>query len=308
MMETPQRTAIYDCKSTDSRRWGAFDLRAGDIIVSTPPKSGTTWMQALCAFLIHGTGLNWPLSELSPWLDMKMRDFREIKAIFETQTHRRIIKTHTPLDGVTYREDCLYLTCFRRPIDVHFSVRDHFANRADKMSRRFIPEDPRAGFEIFLHGLNGDRGGIGVATLESVCHHLQSVWRWRNLPNVHLFHYADLSADLPAETSRLADALGVPVDEAETAEIAAAASFDAMKQRSAMFAPEAGMGFFKDEAAFFRKGGTERWRGHLTEADLAAYAARLADLLPADQRLWLERGVRGSRGSVHNLAELQTQV
>ena len=36
----------------DSIRWQRFSARAGDIIISTPPKSGTTWMQMICALLI----------------------------------------------------------------------------------------------------------------------------------------------------------------------------------------------------------------------------------------------------------------
>ena len=33
-------------------RWQTFSARAGDIIISSPPKCGTTWMQTMCALLI----------------------------------------------------------------------------------------------------------------------------------------------------------------------------------------------------------------------------------------------------------------
>lgn len=45
--EPPRRT--YTDAVTDSTRWAAFVPREGDIVVSTPPKSGTTWTQGILA-------------------------------------------------------------------------------------------------------------------------------------------------------------------------------------------------------------------------------------------------------------------
>ena len=36
----------------DNARWDHLELRADDIIISTPAKCGTTWMQMMCALLI----------------------------------------------------------------------------------------------------------------------------------------------------------------------------------------------------------------------------------------------------------------
>ena len=36
----------------DSDRWRGFVFRSGDIVISTPPKCGTTWMQMICALLV----------------------------------------------------------------------------------------------------------------------------------------------------------------------------------------------------------------------------------------------------------------
>ena len=45
-------------------------LRDGDIVISTRSKSGTTWLQMICALLVFQTpDLPAPLGELSPWLD-----------------------------------------------------------------------------------------------------------------------------------------------------------------------------------------------------------------------------------------------
>jgi hypothetical protein len=39
----------YEATVYDSNRWDGFELRRGDIIISTPPKCGTTWAQMICA-------------------------------------------------------------------------------------------------------------------------------------------------------------------------------------------------------------------------------------------------------------------
>ena len=48
----PQRTHRYKNMMVDSGRWDSFKPRDGDIIISTPPKAGTTWTQMICALLI----------------------------------------------------------------------------------------------------------------------------------------------------------------------------------------------------------------------------------------------------------------
>ena len=37
---------------TDSRRWSCYTPRASDIVISTYPKCGTTWMQRIVGALV----------------------------------------------------------------------------------------------------------------------------------------------------------------------------------------------------------------------------------------------------------------
>ena len=51
----------------DSGRWDGFAFRSGDIVISTPPKCGTTWTQMLCALLVFdGPAFPAPLEQMSP--------------------------------------------------------------------------------------------------------------------------------------------------------------------------------------------------------------------------------------------------
>ena len=58
----------------DSARWDGFEFRPDDIVISTPPKCGTTWTQMICALLVfQTTDVRPPLDVISPWLDMHDR-------------------------------------------------------------------------------------------------------------------------------------------------------------------------------------------------------------------------------------------
>src|SRR5215213_2268525 len=113
----------------DSGRWDGFAFRPGDVVISTPPKCGTTWTQMLCALLIFdGPTFPAPLEEVSPWLDVCTRPLTEVTAALAAQTHRRFIKTHTPLDGLPLHPDATYLVVGRDPRDVAISFEHHLAN------------------------------------------------------------------------------------------------------------------------------------------------------------------------------------
>jgi aryl sulfotransferase len=92
---TPVR---YQSPDEDSARWLGFPFRDGDIVISTRSKTGTTWVQAICALLIFQTPeLPAPLAQLSPWLDHLIEPREQVYDRLAGQRHRRFIKTHTPL-------------------------------------------------------------------------------------------------------------------------------------------------------------------------------------------------------------------
>src|SRR5918998_5505162 len=129
MVDTQAPRTRYRSIVADSGRWDGFAFRPGDVVISTPPKSGTTWTQMLCALLIFdGPDFPAPLEQMSPWLDMSIRPLGEVTAALAAQTHRRFIKTHTPLDGLPLHPDVTYLVVGRDPRDVMISWEHHDAN------------------------------------------------------------------------------------------------------------------------------------------------------------------------------------
>ena len=113
----------YTSPEEDSGRWQDFKFRKGDIVVSARSKHGTTWIQTILLLLIHQqTDLPLPLPELSPWLDHLVDPVDTVVARLENQTHRRVIKTHTPLDGLPFDDRVTYVVPARHPLDAAVSL------------------------------------------------------------------------------------------------------------------------------------------------------------------------------------------
>lgn len=293
----------------DNARWDEVPLRDDDIVVATPAKTGTTWLQTICVMLVLGPP-PWqrPLGEISPWLDMTIEPITEVASRLEAQTHRRVIKSHTPLDGLPTRPGLRYLVIGRDPRDVALSWGRHFNNidleRAVELRFRAVGaddldelgidpseppsqvDDPVAQFRQFVD--NADLA-IQGGSLRGFAHTIRQAWDARNEDDVLLLHYADLRADLPTQLRRIADFLDVDLDEHRIPTLVEAAGFDAMRSNAGHFAPAAEADIWQDTDAFFRRGQLGGWR-ELPEDLLQHYEHRAAQLLPTDLRRWLERG------------------
>jgi hypothetical protein len=91
--------------------------------------------------------------------------------------------------------------------------------------------------------------------------------------------------------ARLARALEIEADAEMLARVVAATGFAEMKARASDYAPGGGTGFWEEDAAFFDSGGTGKWAGVLSDAQVQAYRVRMAELVPAAaRRRWLEEG------------------
>ncbi len=294
----------------DSSRWDAVELRDGDVIVSTPSKSGTTWTQVIVDLLLHGTdpaahGIAEPLQVRSPWVDMRTQPLDELVARLGAQTHRRIMKTHTPLDGVPIRAGVTMLCTFRHPFDVVLSDRDHSANAERARVREVLlaagadpddpalagpepPEDPAEHLRWFLDAASPPRGS-GPDTLADLANQVLAAWERRDDPDVHLLHYEDLWDDLDGSMRAIAAVLGVDPDPSTWADLVEAATLDAMRARASDVVPEAHRGFWRSDVGFLAHGGRRDW-SHLVDDDVVDHLRnRTTELVGADAADWLLR-------------------
>jgi len=286
----------YTSPDEDSARWWNFAFRPGDIVVSTRSKSGTTWVQMICLLLVYGTpDLPDRLGALSPWLDHLVRSEAEVFARLEAQRHRRVIKTHTPLDGVPLDERATYVVVARHPLDVAVSLYHH----GDNIDRRRMaeltgypetPRPPRPPLHEWLLGFIDWEGDARewLDTLPGAMRHLSDAWGRRHDRNVVLVHYDDLLADLDGAMRGLAARLGIAVDEGPWPALVDAATFEAMRKPSRASSPDT-LGVLKDPAAFFRHGVSGEGPALLSAGELARYHERVATMAPADMLAWLHR-------------------
>jgi aryl sulfotransferase len=286
----PRRSRIYAGPLTDPHNWSNFEFRADDIIVATPSKCGTTWIQSIIAMLIFGRpGMDKKIGEISPWLDCAFKNRDEIARQVQAQTHRRCIKSHTPLDGLPYDPSCTYVSIYRHPMDAHFSMRTHVENMVvDLLGDRF-PDDISEGFRMFVQDPSPD-GDADSMTLECFVHHYKTFRDWAHLPNVHMFHYAELSRDLAGQIAKMALKLGYDHDQKTLASITEGARFETMKANAKRIGNSAGPSIFRDKAEFFSTGSSNKWETQLSADEVKMYQDRIAELLPPAQVHWLENG------------------
>jgi hypothetical protein len=291
----------YQPPGEDSGRWLGFPFRAGDIVISTPRKSGTTWMQMICALLIFQTpDLPAPLWHLSPWLDGPSAPREHVYAHLAAQRHRRFIKTHTPLGRIPSDPEVSYVVTARHPLDAFVSLYHQ--------DRLMGPPPPPPGFprpphppmpppavsreslhKALVEWIAGDGDPHMFAeSLPDVMRHLSEAWTRRAEPNVALVHYDDLLADLEGQMRWLAGRLGTAVAEESWPVLAGAATFGRMRGRLDILVPPP-PGVVADTGRFFRRGTSGAAREILSDEEMADYYARAARLAPPEMLEWLHR-------------------
>jgi aryl sulfotransferase len=290
----------------DSKHWDRYTPRAGDVIVATAPKVGTTWTQRIVSMLIFQSAAPAPIMTTHPWVDCRFQiPIDAMIAMLEAQTHRRAMKSHLPFDALPIYDEVKYIHTARGGLDACFSFHNHFLNFTpqfvDNIQRVAQedggtgsppppPEDPR---EFFLSWI--ERHDDEVVPVAAAFFDLErSYWTERQRENLLMVHYNDLKADLPGEMKRIAAFLGIETQAALWPELVEAASFEKMKDQGAALLPGIEMAVRGGHRTFLNKGTNGRWRDVLTKDDVARYRKRAAAELSPGLNDWLEHGRKGS--------------
>lgn len=290
----PKKTRELHNHHMDSTLWNDFAFRDDDIIVGTYAKSGTTWTQQIVSQLVFAGAPDVPVHEISPWLDLRIMP-PDTKDKLAAQTHRRIIKTHLPLDALVFSPKAKYLYIARDGRDVVWSMYNHHCsanalwyealnNTPGRVGPPIEKPDPdiRRYFQTWL-----DRDGV---PFWSFWENIATWWQARNVANVKLIHFANLKADLEGQMREIARFLDIEVPENHWPTLVEHCGFEWMKQNAEKVAPLGGAIFEGGADKFINKGTNGRWRDVLTAEDNARYEAMALEKLGPDCAHWLKTG------------------
>lgn len=289
-----QKTREIHNHHMDSTAWNDFAFHDGDVIVGTYAKSGTTWMQQIVGQLIFQGDPEVRVSEISPWWDMRIIP-PEVRDAVRAQTHRRVLKTHLPVDALTMSPQARYIYVVRDGRDVMMSMYNHHANFTpeayelinDTPGRVGPPlpmhdPDPRTYFRTWL-----DNDG---APFWSFWENIATWWAARDLPNVKLVHFSDLKRDLEGQMREIAAFLDVDPPESLWPTLVEHCTFDWMKANAEKVAPLGGAVWEGGAATFINKGVNGRWQSVLTDQDSRDYERMAVEKLGAECAHWLATG------------------
>ncbi|MDA0351998.1 MAG: sulfotransferase domain-containing protein [Chloroflexi bacterium] len=175
----------------------SLELRPTDVVISPFAKCGTTWLQQIVHGLRTSGDMSFDdISRAVPWIEVGTDVGLDLAA--EQVAEPRAFKSHLGWDQVP--KGGRYVVSLRNPGDAAVSMYRFMEGWFIEPGA--IPIDEFVRLEYVAR----DRGG-------DYWLHLLSWWAHRHDENVLLLAYEDMKADLPETVRRIAEFIGVPLDD-----------------------------------------------------------------------------------------------
>ena len=213
--------------------------REGDIVVSVPPKSGTTWTMNIVHQLRTGGDPDFQdIYAEVPWLEFvehPRRTAEEVVARIDSMPadRRRAFKSHSAPPMLPYLADVKYVVVVRNPEEAIASLepfmRQHTAEWLE------LWQIPRAAFvqpdfESFY-----TKSLVAEALPAMFFGFMAQWWPLRQRDNVLLLHFADMKRDHEGSVRKIASFLGLEPSAEQWPTILEHTSFAWMKQHDRKF-------------------------------------------------------------------------
>jgi hypothetical protein len=218
----------------------AFRARPDDLFISSYPRSGTTWMQAIVHLVRGGDASFEHIADVVPWYERPLAHGRVSVDQLARRASPRSFKSHLPYAWLP--KGALYLYIYRDGRDVAVSYyhfyRSHLGYRGD--------------FDgFFARFLRGD------LQYGSWFRHVAHWERCRGRPGVLLLRYEEMRSDPERGLREIAGLCHVALTPARTQRILDLASFEAMRQAEGKYdhaTSEGGRVEAAKQGAFVRSG------------------------------------------------------
>lgn len=291
----PEKTRELHNHHFDSTIWNDLEFRDDDIVIATYAKSGTTWVQQIVAQLLFDGAEGLETAEMSPWLDLRVPPKAVKLPQVEAQTHRRFLKSHLPVDALTFSRKAKYIYIGRDGRDVVWSFYNHHVNANDAWYEALNntpglvgpPIEPPSDSILEYWRAWLDRDGY---PFWSFWENIGSWWAIRDLPNVYMLHFENLKNDMPGEIRKIAKFLDIEINENKWDDILLHCSFDYMKANATKSTPLGGAFWDGGAQVFVHKGVNGRWRDILSADESGRYEQMVRDRLGEDCARWLATG------------------
>ncbi len=218
--------------------------RDGDVVISVPIKSGTTWtMNIVHQLLTGGTDDFRDVYEEVPWIEFLAFPGQPQEAVVERVTAmptntRRAFKTHSPPPAVPFQSvgsgtDVKYVVIMRNPEEALVSFRPFLNKHSDAWYELWgVPREAlcRPDFPTFYSDVIDANGMQGA-----IFGFLAAWWPLRNEPNVLFLHFSDMKSDHQGSIRKIAEFIGEELTEEQWANVLEFTSFPWMKANEGKF-------------------------------------------------------------------------
>jgi len=264
-----------------------FKVRASDVLITTPPKAGTTWMQQILHQIRSGGDPDFSsIDGVVPWLERQRVDkngsavsWQQILQRFEAMAEPRIFKTHCTAEQTPGIGTARIILSSRDPRDCCVSFYHHIMNMTEEaLADKQIPcpTSFEEHVELWLE-------------YAAWYNNVKSWWPYHDHPRLLWLRYQDMKKDLPQSIDQLIEFLQWELTEEQKTAVLKYSSFDWMKSHDEKFSNQgaANTPVFKP-GTFIRQGKTGSYHELMTPQQEQRILDKAKTLLKPDCLAFLE--------------------
>lgn len=258
-----------------------FQARESDVLITTAPKAGTTWMQQILHQLRSGGDESFSsIDDVVPWLERTRSGMtlQEVIEYYESLADPRVFKTHCTAEQTPGIGTASIILTSRDPRECCVSFYHHLRNMTDEAlqdTNISLPDSFDEHIERWLDFAAWYRN-------------VKSWWPYHDHEKVLWLRFQDMKSDLPANIDRIVDFLGWEVSPEQRKRALEYSSFAWMKAHDEKFSSQ-GDGdkpIFKP-GQFIREGKVGRHREMMSPAQEQRVLDKARDMLETECLLFL---------------------